>query len=623
MKGGYLKMPTEIATYDFATEINSMKYNHSFLRNKPDYYVFSALFIKACFYKNPDLVFNENDITKAIVDGSNDCGIDILLVDPNSEGNDLIIGQSKFCKAISSVDVLNAMQKMADGYKDLLNGHYERANEKLSSHFIDLHDKLDEESKIHFVFYTSAPKYQINVKRIEQKFREQFIDNDAIEVKIFFATDIKKEIKDAAAWKSTIENGEISIDKAKNYLQYKDDAAIVNASAFSIKKLYSLYKTNLLSLNLRYHIADRKRDGVDNAIKSTINDEPESFWIKNNGITIICDEFSIDGTVIHLRNFSIVNGGQTTYILSKSNAIDAMHDFYLPCKIIKINGETKDEKVAFSLKIAQAANSQKPITQNDLKSNAPEQLNFARQMKSIGVFYSTKRGEKIPSREYPEAYRKTKLEEVGKLCMAAIFQMPCVSRNKRSLLYKDRYYDYIFRNKQEQIARICKELLYINYYFDNIFKPKFKRDNENEEDATIRVPFANKARTICIAFTALAARYHQDNITDQNLKMIFAAATSQSDSAADDLYRAVRDIGEMKALFPRQLSENMDLYDIALNKLFTAIIEEGILVYSIARDNNPTLTENSFLQNDKNYYLILKRCWSALKREIQKTFAGV
>lgn len=131
---------------------------------------------------------------------------------------------------------------MADGYKDLKKGHYERANEQLGSRFIELEDKLDEESKIRFVFYTSAPKNRINIKRIETKFLEEFLDTDNIEVQILFDTDVKREIKDADGWKSIIESDEIDIDKAKNCLRYGDDAAIVNVSAFSIKRLYKKHK---------------------------------------------------------------------------------------------------------------------------------------------------------------------------------------------------------------------------------------------------------------------------------------------------------------------------------------------------------------------------------------------
>lgn len=604
---------------DIAKKIDSIKRDYPCLRDKADSYVFSALFIKVAFYQNPEWSLGESDFTKKIHDGKNDMGIDILLLDPNSERNDLIIGQAKFCKSISSEEVFNAMNKMADGYKDLENEHYERANDSLVKSFIELSEMTDEESKIRFVFYTSASKNRINTKRIATKFLEKnFIDTDKIEVSILFAADVQKEIEEAARWKSIVESGKIFIDKTGNCLRYGDDAVIVNVSARSIKQLYGEHKTNLLALNLRYHIKEKGRYSVDNAIKSTIDNNPESFWLKNNGITIICDSFEISGNVVTLRNFSIVNGGQTTYQLYMSDKVNAKNDFYLPCKIIKNLGESKDEKTTFSVEIAQAANSQKPITQEDLRANAPEQISFADEMRAVGVFYQSKRGQKVPAKQYREAYRKTRLEEVGKLCLAAIFQMPCVSRNAKNLLYKDRYYERIFNGNQSQVAQICKELLYIEHYFKKKFKPKFEQENENEEDGS---RFANKARTICIAFTAFAARYHQGNITDEDLKTIFAAATSQSNSTADDLYRTTRDLGDMQSLLPKQLSKNMDLYDTALDKLFTAIIEEGIAAFSYARDNNPNLTENSFLQNDKNYYLLIKSGWKRLKRAIRETFS--
>ena len=62
----------------------------------------------------------------------------------------------------------------------------------------------------------------------------------------------------------------------------------------------------------------------------------DSFWFKNNGLTIICDDFDISGREVHLTNFSIINGGQTTHNISRHSSVDQTHDFYLPCKIIRI-----------------------------------------------------------------------------------------------------------------------------------------------------------------------------------------------------------------------------------------------------------------------------------------------
>lgn len=203
-------------------------------------------------------------------------------------------------------------------------------------------------------------------------------DTSRIEISILFGSDIEEDIKESESRRPTVEAGKIKIDARYNYLLYGDDAAMVNVSAFSIKSLYAQHNNNLLARNLRYHIAGRE---IDRSIAETIRDNPESFWLKNNGITIVCDDFEIDGREVRLRNFSIINGGQTTYVLHKSHDIDETHDLYLPCKIIRVLGNTEDEKNSFSLAIAKATNSQKAIKPVDLKANSPEQVRFGQAMR--------------------------------------------------------------------------------------------------------------------------------------------------------------------------------------------------------------------------------------------------
>lgn len=594
--------------YDYIIDkINSLKKIYPSLRSRTENYIFSALCVKAHFYKNPALILNENDIAEIIVDGKNDGGTDILLTDPNSESSDLVIGQSKFYKTITTEQVRDAMIKMAQFYKDMTAGNYEQVNFRVQHQFVTLKAEVGDESKIHFVFYTSASKKNINKARIEKIFREQFIDSSAIEVSILFAADIVEEIREAEAIQPTVEYGKIRIDKTGNYLLYGDDAAIVNVSAFSVKELYAKHNINLLSLNLRYHV---KGGNVDKAILGTIKNNPASFWLKNNGITIICDNFRIDGREVHLENFSIVNGGQTTYLLNKSDFLNAAQDFYLSCKIIK---NIAKDKIQFSLDIAEAANSQKAIKPADLKANAPEQRSFAQTMREVGIFYQTKRGEVIP-KKYNATYLHTKLDEVGKLCMAAIFQEPCKSRNNPSAAYKnDKYYNPIFKGNQKQIAQFCKELLYMDDYFRKKFLKKFDTENRGTPNSEIRIPFAHLSRTICIAFVALAARYYQGNLADKDVTALISSPT------VPDVYKKLRNLDDMKFLLPVKLYT--DAYDAVLDKLFSAIIEEGSLAYSYARDSNPTLTETNFIKDDKKYYDILIRRWVTFSTTINKIFA--
>ena len=62
-------MPVSQNSYEFITQkINSMKTSNPSLRNKPNEYVFSALCVKANFFKNPALVLNDSDYEDFIVD---------------------------------------------------------------------------------------------------------------------------------------------------------------------------------------------------------------------------------------------------------------------------------------------------------------------------------------------------------------------------------------------------------------------------------------------------------------------------------------------------------------------------------------------------------------------------
>lgn len=604
-------MATTTSSYDFIKgKIDSLKTAYPSLRSKSDDYVFSALCIKANLYKNPALILDENDFTEMIVDGRYDGGIDVLLTDPNSEESDLVIGQSKFYKAITHEDVQNAVLKMALFLKDMQKGSYEQVNTKVQRRFIKLNSDLSDDAKIRFVFYTSAPQSGINRSRIEKRFREQFSDSSRLEISFFFGKDLEEEIKESESRRATVESGKIYIDETDNCLWYEDNAAIVNASAFSVKELYAEHGINLLSRNLRYHIAGKD---IDRGIADTIENHRTDFWFKNNGLTIICDDFKVDGRVVKLRNFSIINGGQTTYMLSKSRSIDKGNDLFLPCKIIKISGDNEDERNKFSLEIAKAANTQKPIKPVDLKSNSPEQVRFARTMREVGIFYQTKRGEVVP-KQYKDDYLNTDLLEIGKLCLAGLFQLPCTSRNKPSSLYLPKYYDVIFNGNHEQVAKLCRELLYIDYYFRKNFQKEFERSNTKKPDADRRITFVNNARTLCIAFVSFASRYKQGNIKEEDLQTIFDA--SRTDESADKLYRIFSNLNGINYFLPKELFDTKDEYDRVLSDLFKIIIEAGIVNFGMETRHDSTLTATNYLKRDKNYYAILEVQWATISSRI-------
>lgn len=427
--------------YDFITSrIETIKELYPSLQDKNPAYIFNALVVKSTFYKNPYYDLTDQDINDIIVDGRGDGGADVLLFDPGSEASDLIIGQAKFHQSIDSDKCNAAINKMVDFYISMTNGNYQNVKPEVQQRYLALEGDMGDESRVLFFLFVSAPQKRISIDKLKQTFYSKLSDHNKYELRVLFDSDIVEEIKEAESRKPAVEYGEIRIDRAENKIDYNNMAIMVNVSAFSIKKLYAQHQINLLARNLRYHVAGTS---VDKAIEESIDNTPELFWLKNNGITIICDEYEFDGNNVKLTNFSIVNGGQTTYKISKSKQISKEYDLYLPCKIVKIIGKTDEERDDFCLEIAKATNSQKPIKPSDLKANAPEQRRFAVAMRNEGIFYQTKRGEEVPT-AYKTKYLHSDITEIGKLCLSAILQMPCTSRNKPSTIYKeDKYYDFI------------------------------------------------------------------------------------------------------------------------------------------------------------------------------------
>lgn len=600
-------------------KIHSLKETYHSLKSKSDDYVFTILCVKASFFKNPALDFGDEQINSFFVDSTKDGGVDALFTDKNSETDNLIICQSKYYETIKFDDVRNAVSKMISFYKSMEHGEYEIANEKVQRRFLSLNAEVGEESKICFVFYTSALKNGIREDRITKLLQEYGLDSNKFEIQLYFADDIVDEIKESESRRPTVESGKIEIDSANNALIYQDSAAIVNVSAFSIKDLFATHSTNLLSRNLRYFV---KKKDIDSSIKDTISKSPETFWFKNNGITIICDDFEIDGKQVKLKNFSIVNGGQTTTLLYKSKEINKENDLFLPCKIIQTRGTTEDEKNLFSLEIAKATNSQKAIKQIDLKANAPEQVRFSNEMRNVGIFYQTKRGEVIP-KDYKEDYKNTDLADVGKLCLAGIFQLPGSSRSKPSILYSEKYYNPIFNGNQSQICSLVKELLYIDNYFRKTFIFKFDKAKENTASANEIIPFAHNSRTICIAFVVLASRYYYKNIKTSDLTFIFNHINTEK-SYDDYFYDIFKNLNEVNFILPKKVFNDKEQYDEILYKLFESIINSGKRYYCLKKDSDNSLNQSNFLKKDNNYFAILKSDWDeVLEPKIRTIFDSI
>ncbi len=410
-----------------------------------------------------------------------------------------------------------------------------------------------------------------------------------------FRSDIEAQIEMCDNGKLCVDYDKIIIDDKDNYLTYKD-SVIVNISASSLQDLQNRRRNGLLGMNLRYYV---RQKAVDTGIEKTIHEEPENFWYKNNGIVIICDDYKIDGKEIKLWNFSIVNGGQTTNRIGK---IDIEKDFYLQCKVIKSEGTTTQMKDRFALDIAEATNSQKPIKKADLKANTPEQMRLKEQINRYHVYYITKKGDKTP-KQYSEPFQTATLEQVGKLGLAAVLQMPGSSRSNSQRMYNDEYYYSIFGNEAK--AGVIADLLRLSYYYNKFVKTYIKDKGYDEKTV---LPMMKNGRTFQYACIVFLCKINYGVFTYDTIAGML--------NNTDDLKIVIRGMGNMEKLISVNLQNEEEIF----MEIFS-IIGDEVLGYCFetalykAEEEQRTLAPSDYLKSDLNYYKdVIKRLWNRYKQ---------
>lgn len=594
-----------------SSRIQSIRGLFPALKNKADDFVFSALCIKYSIYKNPSLSLSETELMDSIVDGSKDGGADFILLDPdNTEASDMIIAQAKYWEKITAEEAKNAVNKLVDFFLMLRASDFPKVRAEVASRFQRTYAETGEESKFIFALYVSSPQNSIRIQSLKKIINERLGDDDRYELRVFFGADIEEEIREAESRRPYVEKGSLKIDEKDNVLYYGENSVIVNISAKSLKTLYATHLNNLLSMNLRYFT---KKQDIDSEIKSTINENPESFWYKNNGITVICESFSVDGRELKLENFSIINGGQTTYLVFKNGPGEEDEDFYIVCKVITAEGATQEDKDQFILDIAKATNSQKAIKDSDLKANSVEQVRFSRAMREKGVYYKTKRGEEVPKNYKAFSYFYADYPTTGKLYLAGIFQLPGKSRNKPSSMKDVKYYNPVYFSKTQSSCGIICDLLYVDYFYRNTFIPAFDKKYEGNPIIT----FANNARTICIAFVGLAARIIQGNIDSNDFINRINSVVSDS-YYEDNIYPIIKRFDEMTYFIKPSKMIDKTSVDMRLEKLFTALIKEGYKTFKTTQRSDPSLVESNYLKKDSSYYQILSASWLDLSDAINE-----
>jgi hypothetical protein len=298
----------------------------------------------------------EDDASDAIVDGSNDLGIDAYLPVDFSD-NKIRLFQSKYGTSHS----IEAISKFKDDVKRLLNRDVSKMRPELAHLVTNIREK---NLKIECCYVTNQ--------------KVDFRDED---VEIIDIDDIIQRLwdrikKPAAGKKSPI--------KLVKMLRHEN-------TILGILKLREL--TEFVTRNRDFVFESNIRQWmqfkttVNKGLRETLQSRPDKFFYYNNGITIVVSDFEEQGeNSIMLYAPQIVNGAQTSNSVLDHAKRTRNLDGSMTVTIIKADDEQEQNN------ITKYRNSQNSVRGKDLVSLMDFHKSIKSQLKNCGYFYEIQAG---------------------------------------------------------------------------------------------------------------------------------------------------------------------------------------------------------------------------------------
>ncbi len=401
---------------------------------------------------------------------------------------------------------------------------------------------------------------------------------------------------------------QIVADDSSNFVVYQNigethadsyKAYQVNLNAYDLGVLCNKYinseigKNILFGQNLREALASGSK--THDGMCLTIDTEPNNFWFYNNGITIIAEELDIkkiDGVEnVILRNFSIINGAQTTSTFGKylkdaqrdgeREKIEKLKRVFVSARVV----ETK-ENDELRKKITIYNNTQNPISTRDMVSNNVEQIKLQRLF--LGnpepyIFIQIRRGESKPKNKIFDKHQIITNDELAQLVFAGFLSSPFIAKDKKNSLFN--------RDNSTNEYEINKEYHQIFNFSENPSErgELFKRTKEEINELLFVKMLHNKAKKML-----------KDSYTNRIDLYQRILDDPQSDEASRD--SAIRTSDTLKKM--RQINNINYFYNVTLyyeyKRQFSKLINAESKKYDYSK----------FYNKDKSYEVSLTKAFA-------------
>lgn len=217
-----------------------------------------------------------------------------------------------------------------------------------------------------------------------------------------------------------------------------DDAEIIKRQQVDLNVLFD---------NVRGFLGETKHN---DKILKTLEEEPEKFFLFNNGITITASDIVVSKIrmdefyKIQLTDYQIVNGGQTlrSIYYFKDNKEGMVNNLAKASVLVRFFKTGLEEGLVN--KVSEYTNSQNAISGKDLKSVDKIQLDIETRFKVEGLVYLRKMN-KVDKIE--EEGLQISMEKLGQLLLAFHGHPEKVSNSKKKIF--EEYYNYLFNDNPD------------------------------------------------------------------------------------------------------------------------------------------------------------------------------
>jgi hypothetical protein len=212
-----------------------------------------------------------------------------------------------------------------------------------------------------------------------------------------------------------------------------------------LRDMYHKHGRELFSANVRDYLGSRKSDkNINHNIKRTAKENPLQFWVFNNGITALVNDFVFDvdneAGIVEISGIAIVNGAQTTGALGSVEESE-LDEVFVSARFVKCNDpDTVQQIIRYN-------NSQNKIEAADFRSNDQIQSRLRDEFS------------KLPTVVYLGGRRGGESDRIGRVsnlipsytaaqALAAFHQEPEIAYNRKSKIWEeDAIYSKLFSDR--------------------------------------------------------------------------------------------------------------------------------------------------------------------------------